>query len=206
MSTQEGQSTDIRKAMATIDAKPSDAPMPSWKVRLLVSVLVAFHVSAVFMGPFAMPPQTSELAATVATVYRPYVDVLSLANGYRFFAPEPGPSHLVRYELTFDDGTTDGGSFPDRDVNKPRLLYHRYFMMSEFLNTLSDPAAPPDRRDAFAKSYADHLLHETNAKSVKLFLVRHWIPRMDEVRAGRKLTDKVMYEERPLGTFERGAS
>jgi hypothetical protein len=86
------------------------------------------------------------------------------------------------------------------------LLYHRYFMMSEFLNTLSDPNAPSDRRDAYAKSYADHLLHETNAKSVKLFLVRHWIPRMDEVRAGRTLTDKILYEERPLGTFERGAS
>jgi hypothetical protein len=206
MSTQEGHSTDIKKAMATHDVKPSEATMPSWKVRLLVSALVAFHISAVFMGPFAMPPQTSELATSVATVYRPYVDVFSLANGYRFFAPEPGPSHLVRYELTFDDGHSEGGSFPDREVNKPRLLYHRYFMMSEFLNTLSDPNAPPDRRAAFAKSYGDHLLHATGAKSVKLFLVRHWIPRMDEVRAGRKLTDKIMYEEQPLGAFERGAS
>ncbi len=112
----------------------------------------------------------------------------------------------MRYELTFDDGATAEGAFPNRDVNKPRLLYHRYFMMSEFLNTLSDPNAPRERRDAYVKSYADHLLHETNAKSVKLFLVRHWIPRMDEVRAGRKLTDKILYEERPLGTFERGAS
>jgi len=192
--------------MTTNNSTPEAAQSPGRGVRILVSALVAVHLGGVFMGPFAMPPQVSELAATLAVVYRPYVDGLSLANGYRFFAPEPGPSHLVRYELTFDDGSTREGSFPNRDVNKPRLLYHRYFMMSEFLNTLSDPAAPNERRDLYVKSYADHLLHATNAKSVKLFLVRHWVPRMDEVRAGRKLTDEILYEERPLGTFERGAS
>ena len=32
--------------------------------------------------------------------FSPISKALSLANGYRFFAPEPGPSHLVRYELT----------------------------------------------------------------------------------------------------------
>ncbi len=186
--------------------KPETIGPPGRGVRVLVSVLVSLHIVAVFLGPFAMPPQTSELAATLADVYRPYVDGLSLANGYRFFAPEPGPSHLVRYELTFDDGSTEPGEFPNRDSNWPRLLYHRYFMMSEFLNTLSNPDAPSERRDRYVRSYARHLLAEHGAKSVKLTLVRHWVPRMDEVRQGRKLTDKVLYEERSLGTFEREAS
>ncbi len=173
---------------------------------MLVSVLVVIHVGGVFLGPFAMPPQTSELGATLAGVYRPYVDALSLANGYRFFAPEPGPSHLVRYELTFDDGTTRQGVFPSRDEHKPRLLYHRYFMMSEFLNTIANPDGPRDRLDAYAKSYAQHLLHEHDASVVKLFLVRHWVPRMEEVRAGRKLSDKVLYEEQTIGTYRRDPS
>jgi hypothetical protein len=197
---------DTKGAMAAKSPVAENRSLPAVWIRVVVSVLVIVHVVAVFLGPFAMPPQTSELAATLAGVYRPYVDALALANGYRFFAPEPGPSHLVRYELTFDDGTTRAGTFPDRDVHRPRLLYHRYFMMSEFLNTLSNPDAPRDRVDAYVASYARHLLAAEGARSVKLFLVRHWVPRMEEVRAGRRLTDKVLYEERSLGTFERDAS
>ncbi len=186
---------------------PPEAPrQPRPAVRATVSLLVILHVSAVFLGPFAMPPQTSELAATFAGVFRPYVDAASLANGYRFFAPEPGPSHLVRYELSLDDGTSREGFFPNRDEHKPRLLYHRYFMMSEFLNTLANPNTPNERMMTYAKGYARHLVHVHNAKRVKLYLQRHYVPRMEEVRQGMRLSDKALYEERPLGTFERGDS
>ncbi|MGD9724060.1 MAG: hypothetical protein AB7O59_22595 [Pirellulales bacterium] len=192
--------------MSTAPLEFDVTPPPRPVVRALVSGLVIVHVVGVFLGPFAMPPQTSQLAATVANFYRPYVDTLYLANGYRFFAPEPGPSHLVRYQLTFDDGTSREGVFPNKAEHKPRLLYHRHFMMSEFLNTLSNPDAPRDRLDGYVQSYAEHLLHETGAKEVKLSLVRHWVPRMDEVRAGRQLSDHELYEERPLGTFQRDPS
>ena len=37
-------------------------------------------------------------------VFRPYLEAAYLDHGYAFFAPDPGPSHLVRYELEFDDG------------------------------------------------------------------------------------------------------
>jgi hypothetical protein len=150
--------------------------------------------------------QASELAMAAATVYRPYVEGMSLANGYRFFAPEPGPSHIVRYQLTFDDGSTREGVFPNREVNKPRLLYHRHFMMSEFLNTLENPQAPRDRLDKYLNSFAQHLIDAEGARSVRLYLRRHWVPRMEEVRAGRRLSDKVLYIEHPLGTFERDKS
>jgi hypothetical protein len=195
--------------MDTASANPSasnSSAMPRPAVRIVVSILVALHVFAIFLGPFAMPPQASELASTFADVFRPYVDILSMANGYRFFAPEPGPSHIVRYELTFDDGSTREGFFPNREVNKPRLLYHRYFMMSEFLNTLENPSAPRDRVQTYANGYAQHLAHAEGAKSVRLFLRRHWVPRMEEVRSGTKLSDKVLYVEHPLGTFQRDDS
>ncbi len=177
---------------------PAPIQQPRPAVRAALSVLIALHVLAVFIGPWAMPPQTSELAVTFARVFQPYLEIMGLANGYRFFAPEPGPSHLVRYEITGDDGRHVEGVFPDRQQHKPRLLYHRYFMLSEFINTLENPNGPPNNLQAYSKSYAEHLMHEHQAQPIKLFLRRHYIPRMSEVREGMKLTDKRLYEEHPL--------
>ncbi len=55
---------------------------------------------------------------------------------------------------------------------------------------------------AFAKSYAQHLASELNAKTVKLYLRRHFVPRTVEVRKGMKLSDKALYQEDALGVFE----
>ncbi|REK15820.1 MAG: hypothetical protein DWQ37_08355 [Planctomycetota bacterium] len=182
------------------DAVSSGPPRAA--VRWIVSVLVALHVAAVFVGPWAMPPSNSELSATVGQTMQPYLDVLALGNGYRFFAPEPGPSHLIRYEITRDDGSLVEGEFPNRGDQWPRLLYHRYFMLTEFVNTLS--GSPDDKQaQAYAQAYARHLADEHDAKTVKLFLRRHYVPRSEEVRKGVRLTDKILYEERPLVTYER---
>ncbi|MEX0678569.1 MAG: hypothetical protein WD063_15920 [Pirellulales bacterium] len=187
--------------MATASPATVSSGPPRPAVRAVVSVLVILHVAAVFIGPWAMPPQNSELSATVARLFQPYLDILSLGNGYRFFAPEPGPSHLVRYEVTLDDGTLVEGVFPDRSEHRPRLLYHRYFMLSEFVNTLSGGNRENPRADAYAGGYARHLAEQYNAKTVKLFLRRHYVPRTEEVQRGMRLTDKALYEERPLFTY-----
>jgi hypothetical protein len=192
--------------MSTITPSPALPQQPRPAVRIAVSALVMFHVLAVFIGPFAMPPGTSQLASTCASIFQPYVESLCLANGYRFFAPEPGPSHLVRYEITLADGTRTHGVFPDRQQHVPRLLYHRYFMLSEFINTIDNgdapqgPAADAARGpgQAFAKAYAQHLADEYQAKTVNLYLRRHYVPRMSEVHQGMRLSDKALYEERPL--------
>jgi len=188
--------------MAT-DPRPTDSvgpPRPA--VRAVVSVLVILHVAAVFIGPWAMEPN-SQLARSVARVFQPYMDILSLGNGYRFFAPEPGPSHLVRYEMTLADGTLEQGVFPDRSRHKPRLLYHRYFMLSEFVNTLAGADLDNPRAEVYANGYARHLAEQHGAKTVKLFLRRHYVPRPGEVQQGMRLTDKTLYDERPLTTYHR---
>jgi hypothetical protein len=182
---------------------PIQTPRPA--LRAGISLLVVLHLFAVFLGPWAMQP-ASDLAVESARVLQPYLDVLSLANGYRFFAPEPGPSHLVRYEVTLADGTLKTGEFPDRQVHRPRLLYHRYFMLSEFINTLGNPDAPGARAEAFAKGYARHLADEYDARSVRLFLRRHYVPRSGEVRQGMRLSDKALYDERPLAVYTRDES
>jgi hypothetical protein len=182
---------------------PEAAERPSRRMRVIVSVLVALHLFAVFVGPWALPPQNSELSAGAARVLRPYLELLSLANGYRFFAPEPGPSHLVRYEATLDDGTLRTGVFPDKQVHVPRLLYHRYFMLSEFANTLSNPNLPADRAEALTRGYAEHVSEAQHAKTVRLYLRRHFVPRPEEVRRGMQLSDKALYQEQPLGVYTR---
>jgi len=189
--------------MATASPAAASPGQPRPAVRAVVSALVILHVAAVFIGPWAMPPQNSQLSTAVAEVFKPYLDVLSLGNGYRFFAPEPGPSHLVRYEVTLDDGTLREGVFPDRAVHWPRLLYHRYFMLSEFVNTLAGADFENPRATAYAQGYARHLAEQYHARSVKLFLRRHYVPRPIEVQRGMRLTDKALYEERPLYTYQR---
>jgi hypothetical protein len=192
--------------MTTTANSPVAAQPPARAVRVIVSLLVSVHVLAVFVGPWAMPPQGSELAYSCARVLQPYVDALYLANGYRFFAPEPGPSHLVRCEVTLDDGSLVSFVFPDRQQHVPRLLYHRYFMLSEFINTLDSPNAPRDRAEAVAQGYAQHLADEYHARSVRLYLRRHYVPRTSEVRQGMRLSDKSLYEERPLVVYTRDES
>jgi hypothetical protein len=193
----------ITDVMATQSPPSAVAARPRPAVRAIVSALVILHVAAVFVGPFAMPP-SSQLAATMAGALQPYLDILALGNGYRFFAPEPGPSHQVRYEVTLDDGTLLQGVFPDRAAHKPRLLYHRYFMLSEFMNTLDNNNGPDRKRpEAYARAYARHLAEQYGAKTVKLYLRRHYVPRPFEVQQGMRLTDKALYEEKLLITYQR---
>lgn len=187
--------------MATVSPTIVTTPAPRPAVRAVVSLLVALHMAAVFVGPWAMPP-SSRLASAVGRAFQPYLDALALGNGYRFFAPEPGPSHLVRYEVTLDDGTLVEGVFPNHADQWPRLLYHRYFMLSEFVNTLNNGPSK-ERAEAYARGYARHLAEKYHARAVKLYLKRHYVPRVEEVQQGRRLNDKILYQEQPLVTYER---
>lgn len=204
----------------------------SRRAKLALSVLLALHVTAVFLGPFAMGPDRSALASLFYSVLGPYTRALSLDNGYRFFAPEPGPSHLIRYELTGADGRQIEGEFPHLATQQPRLLYHRHFMLTEFMN-LRDGQAPDEPleespegelapaeaaaarrereawrrarslRDRCLRSYAAHLLARYDAVEASLYLRRHNIPWPADVAGGMSLDDPRLFEEKLLGTFTR---
>ena len=190
--------------MATTAQNVTDSPTawrPSGKVRALISALLLVHLLAVFVGPWAMPPQGSLLATTIARALQPYLQAVSLDNGYRFFAPEPGPSHLLRYQVELPDGKIVDETFPDRNRQRPRLLYHRYFMMSEFLNSMFENEGAKDIRDAYARSYARHLARTYDAKQVTLFLRQHNLPSPKQVADGLKLDDPSLYEEVTFGPY-----
>lgn len=122
----------------------SSSPAGPWKpwLKLLASALIAFHLTAVFWGPLAFACAGSPLTGSVFAVLRPYLDALYLNHGYSFFAPDVGPSRLVRYKIEFADGREPlVGVFPNLATQQPRLLYHRHFMLSE---AISNRFAPPD--------------------------------------------------------------
>ncbi len=182
-------------------ALPPAAPTLALRWRLLISLIVGLHVAAVFIGPWAMAPATSALSGSLAAIFHPYLRAGFLDNGYRFFAPEPGPAHLIHYELKLPDGTQATGIFPNTDEQWPRLLYHRHFMLSEFVNTL-DSQQQNELRDAMVLSFARHLAKAKQAEEVTLYLRRHLIAPPQEVAQGARLDDPRSYPaDRLLGTF-----
>ncbi len=146
---------------------------------------------------------SSVLAQRVFSFFQPYVDIAFLNHGYHFFAPEPGPSHLIRYELQLDDGKLVTGQFPDPQLHSPRLLYHRHFMLTETANRLAVDSAQQESLDALSRSFAAHLMSLYPAERATLYLRRHYIPTPEQVAAGTPLDAPELFAERPLGTFDR---
>lgn len=168
-------------------------------LRRVVSVGLLWHLIALVIAPLAVAP-TSPLWQRAWLTFRPYLEAMNLNHGYHFFAPEPGPSHLVSYELRYEDGRVEKGLFPNAHQQQPRLRYHRHFMLSEFLNHLAIDDGRREAFDAITRSYADHLRHEHHAVEVSLSLRRHYVPAPQHVLSGKRLNDLSLFAERPLGT------
>lgn len=181
--------------------------------RTLVSVAILVYLAAVVAPPLAGPPPASDLAGLLIQPLRPLVGGLYLGHGYRFFAPDPGPGHSIRWTLTRRDGSTLTGTIPDAATDRPRLLYHRRFMIPEKIAALVPPPDAPEeaRREAkrdwqpLVKGVAGQLLERHQGERVELQMVEHYLPAPDEViraRAGDTagMDDLVI----PLGTYARG--
>jgi hypothetical protein len=176
--------------MPPVALKPALKPW-SPVARLAASAPIAIYLAAVILPPLAGPPPASELASRLLQPFRPLVGALSLGHGYRFFAPDPGPGHSIRWTVERADGTRLSGSLPDCDADRPRLLYHRRFMIAEKIAPLVPPADAPAevRRDARAawlplvKGVAGQLLERHAGTRVTLTLVEHYLPGPEELVA-----------------------
>ncbi len=203
---------------------PNEASQPDawWSPRkkAVASILLALHVFAVFAAPCASPPPASDTWQRLSGrldgedgLLTPYLRAAYLNHGYRFFAPNPGPSHLVRFEIDLKSGGEIEGHFPDTEEQFPRLLYHRMFMLSETAYSLAEPvlAIPQagsltdeeqreyDKQlaaaDALATSIARRLLADHEGRRVRLYLQTHELPFPADVAAGQKLDDPSLYRE-----------
>ncbi len=170
---------------------------PRWLKRAgfgLVNVWLCYHLFAIVIAPASVAP-SSRVEQRGWEFAAPYLQLMYLNHGFHFFSPEPGGSTLVSYVLEFDDGSTKTGRFPNRQI-WPRLMYHRHFMLSEFLGGQS-----PERQQVLVRSYARNLLRENKAKRVTVSRVTHYLASMERIRAGGSLNDPDSFEEEPLGTF-----
>jgi len=180
-------------------------PVAVRALRFVVSLALLFYCAAVIIAPLSGPPPASELSQVILQPFRPLLGALYLGHGYRFFAPNPGPGHSIRWTVTMHDGSTQTGSVPDATSDWPRLLYHRRFMVAEKIAALVPPPfAPAEDREAarrdwlpLVKATATNLLRTTGGERVSLELVEHYLPGPDEVVAGTAGEDLVTR----LGTF-----
>ena len=108
-------------------------PQPPWSlpIRIVVLSCLMIYLSIVVLAPLTNPIGARELTTPVANAVSPVHQALYLNHGYRFFGPDPGPSHSLVYEIETAAGDSIKGHFPDRENTSPRLMYHRWFMLSE---------------------------------------------------------------------------
>jgi hypothetical protein len=112
----------------------ANEPSAAWPTsrRRIVSALLVFHLAAVIFAPLSLNDAFSSLFRPFQFL-RVYATTLYLDNGYRFFAPDPGPTHTIRIEHGPAGGALKSERVPDAKQTWPRLLYHRWFMLGESL-------------------------------------------------------------------------
>ncbi|MEZ6093702.1 MAG: hypothetical protein R3C03_05630 [Pirellulaceae bacterium] len=123
--------------------------------KLIFGLLLVAWCSIVLMGPATNPIATEELTAPVGRAIRPIHDCFFIGHGYRFFAPDPGPSHMIVYRVQRDGETVREGRFPDRNKYWPRVIYHRWFMLSETI--YNEHASTPDA-ESFSRIQVEYEL------------------------------------------------
>lgn len=160
----------------------------------VLSLWLAFHVFSVFISPGAMPP-VSPLLQDGYQLALPYNEVLFLNHGYHFFAPDPGASTLISYSVPREGDAPIVGRFPNVSI-RPRLLYHRYFMLAENLWGFDDKT-----QDDVQRAYARHFSALHNSQTISLSRVSHEPSSILRIQAGGKLDDPETFETEPLGDF-----
>ncbi|MCA9190314.1 MAG: hypothetical protein KDB03_01075 [Planctomycetales bacterium] len=186
---------------------------------MLISLALSIQVLAVFAQPFRFFTRSTGGSAAVTQPLRdtlaPYVEFGYLDHGYFFFAPDPGPSHLMRFEMDLSDGSHGSLEFPDRHAQWPRLLYHRHFMLAEFLQQLHVP--PVDRSlaqedpglvddwtqqraifESVRDSFMQHVANRYQSSNMLVKRLEHRLPTDVELYQQRvRLTDRNLYLELP---------
>ncbi|HIA20065.1 MAG: hypothetical protein VB862_13670 [Pirellulaceae bacterium] len=187
----------------------------SAQFKWLLSLLLVMHLAAVVIPPFTFATRTgyesSPLANVSMSVVQPYSNALFLNHGYFFFAPSPGPSHLVEYDVEFKDGDKKTFRFPDLQSQRPRLFYHRHLMLAEWLHANYPATSIPDWVPAeeqrfqqenyqrVVESVRQHLQHRHGAQQVTLRRLEHQlIAPEDYLKGQRNLSAPHLYQSLPI--------
>ena len=172
-------------------------------LKIAGSLLLVAHLTAVIAAPLSAPPAPRSVVQ-IYDALLPYIQAAYLNHGYRFFAPDPGPSSLIEYRAFRDDGGSTWGRIPDRESDWPRLLYHRRFMVTEFYGAV--PETDVATREMLVTALAQQIMKEQNANRVELTYVRHRLSSRQEVLGRRRPDHPDTYERRSLGVFTLGSN
>lgn len=164
----------------------------------VLSLWLLFHVFAVFISPAAMPP-SSPLLQDGHQIALPYNEALFLNHGYHFFAPDPGASTLIAWEVPRDGDAPAVGRFPNVSI-RPRLLYHRYFMLAENVWAFDE-----ETQQDMLKAYARHFAHQFGSDRISISRMRHEPSSIIRLQAGGRLDDPETFQKDPLGDFDFSA-
>ena len=202
----------------------------SSRARIFASVLLIVHLLAVVVPPLAFqtigPLGMSPAVETLLVLIEDYSQMLYLDRGYAFFAPDPGPSHLIQAGLTDGTGKLTEYTYPDLQQQWPRLLYHRHFMLAEYLNDIHQPPGPPDelikqdpesaaiwsdaraRYEHVRRSMTTHLERPYPGSTAAIRRIEHLIPDVIEFRdESISLSDQRLYQvllDQPIALESNG--
>ena len=211
------QETQTSSPAPEAKAKPKPKPkqvnpaMPwHWSWRLLVSLLVVFHLAAIVSAPWclpvgdALPPgyvapqgqpnipppesavwQKPVVPQALHKFFTPYLNLTYMNHGYEFFAPDPGASHLIRYSVASPSGQSIEGEFPNLEQQWPRLFYHRHMMLAAQTLGLGE---------ASGQHFADHLATVHGGPSEVRLLI-HLLLDPQRVAEGTPLNAPSTYRE-----------
>jgi hypothetical protein len=136
-----------------------------------------------------------------------YLDALYLNHGYYFFAPDPGPGHLVYYDVFDAQGNLlKQGHFPDWELHRPRLWYHRHFMLAEQVGA-GFPDEQGQRR--YLEAYARQLLRQFGGETARIQWKAHEpphpfgvpdTPRLDAPESYKPRLPEIIQRRSDLGT------
>lgn len=131
MSKQKDPSRELRSDSNCAEGVSAGPEVWAKPKRRLVSLAIVAFLFVLIIGPLSNPVASPYLSGPIAEKISPIHRALFLGHGYRFFGPDPGPGHLLVYQGQRADGSQFEGVFPDSNNRWPRLLYHRWFMLSE---------------------------------------------------------------------------
>lgn len=150
------------------------------------------------------PLQIPRLPRILNKSLRHYANLLFINHGYDFFSPDPGVSHLIRYEVYDDAGEKlASGQFPHRGEQRPRLFYHRHMMLVE---QLFEPGGDDARARDSLYRIADRLMEAHDGTRARLQLVRHHLLTPAQVLAGQRIDSDGTYEQLDLIEHRRQRS
>jgi hypothetical protein len=164
--------------------KDENRGWPVW-ARCLTSVVLLVHMVAIVAAAVAAPP-SSDLQRAIADRFAHYYELIDQGYGYRYYAPEPPPTAVVKARLRFADGRGERVvRLPDR-AQWPRLRYQRHLALAhhlfeDFSAAKEAPGGPEPSR--WAASYARHLCRTNpGCTGVTLTLEMHLIPDLRLIR------------------------